>query len=55
MTEYNTYNSQNGVVMPGTGRWFCFGDVYYYVDENGQVWAPPGEEPQGAAGEINGA
>jgi len=40
MTSYNNFESQNGWIMPGTGRQLLFGPEDYYVDENGDIWVP---------------
>jgi len=40
MTTYNNFESQNGWIMPGTGRQLLFGPEDYFVDENGDIWVP---------------
>ena len=40
MTTYSNYESQNGWVMPGSGRRVEFGPEDWYVDEDGDIWVP---------------
>jgi len=40
MTINNQFDSFNGWVMPGSGRFVQFDETQCYVDENGDLWVP---------------
>jgi len=40
MTTNSNFDSWNGWMMPGSGRYMVFDSEEYWMDENGDIWVP---------------
>jgi hypothetical protein len=61
MNTFSNFSSVNGWCMPGSGTWVEQDAEDFYVDENGDIWAPcfcedeEGEDGEESTGRGPGA